>query len=179
VLAQGGRYTESVFGMRRDLACPLADAPVPPGFTVRAWKMLTHEEQARYVAAHNECFLGAPMALESWQYFLQSPMWAVGAAITAFDGEEVVGSVAVYWDEADNLATGRAVGFTEYIFVRPPWRNRGLARSLITTALAYLREHGLQGAQLSVRAQNENALSLYQKLGYEVAEETRLYVIEV
>jgi ribosomal protein S18 acetylase RimI-like enzyme len=179
VLAHGGHYTESVFGMSRDLSHPLADTPVPAGLEVRAWRMPTTDEQARYVTAHNECFPNAPLALADWQYFLQSPQWSVGAAITAFDGEEVAGSVAVYWDEADNRATGQAAGFTEYIFVRPPWRNRGLARCLITTALAYLCDHGLQRAQLQVLVQNTNALALYEKLGYEVAAETRLYVIEV
>ena len=179
VLAHGGRYKESVFNMCRDLARSLDDAPRPDGIEVRVWRMPTGDDQARYIAAHNECFPDAPMALADWQYFMQSPQWAVGAAITAFDGEEIAGSVAVYWDEADNHVTGQATGYTEYIFVRPPWRNRGLARCLITAALAHLRDHGLQRAQLSVRAENDNALSLYQKLGYEVAEETRLYAVGV
>ena len=179
VLARGARYSESVFGMCRDLEQPLPDIPQPAGITVRSWRMPTEAEQIRYVEARNEAFPGAPISLAEWQYFLQSRQWAAGTAIAAFEGDELVGSVIVFWDEDNNRRTGRLAGLTEYIFVRSAWRGRGIARHMVGAGLAYLREHGLAEANLTVRARNATALDLYWSLGYEVAQETQLYVLVV
>jgi ribosomal protein S18 acetylase RimI-like enzyme len=110
---------------------------------------------------------------------MSSPQWAVGGAIAAFTGEELAGSVTVYWDEELNRRMGEPAGYTEYIFTRPAWRGRGIARCLVSAGLAYLRDHGLREARLEVRARNDAALGLYRSLGYAVAQETRLYVLEV
>jgi ribosomal protein S18 acetylase RimI-like enzyme len=90
-----------------------------------------------------------------------------------------VGNVAVFWDEAENRRSGKKTGFTEYIFVRPYWRGKNLARNLINAGLAHLKQHGLEEAHLEVRAKNQGALRLYVDLGYEVIQESRFYVSEL
>lgn len=177
VLSRGCQQTESVFTMRRELS---KEIPLPASMTdieIRPWRMESEAEQQLYVQARNECFPEAPVALGEWQYFMQSPHWSVGTTFAAFDGDELAGNVAVFWDEADNQRTGKKIGFTEYIFVRSPWRGKSIARSLINSGLAYLKEHGLDEAHLEVRAINEGALGLYYDLGYEVIRESRFYVL--
>jgi ribosomal protein S18 acetylase RimI-like enzyme len=179
VQARGFDYRESVFSMRRDLTQDLPALSAPAGIRLERWKMATRPEQERYVAARNECFPEAPVQLNDWQYFLSSPMWAVGTSIAAFDGEELAGNVAVYWDEAANAQSGVLAGYTEFIFVRPAWRGQGLAQAMIAAGMRFLREHGLNEAHLEVRALNANALSLYRNLGYEVIQESRFYAKEL
>lgn len=177
VQSKGFAYTESVFGMCRDLTAPILDVNPPEGIYLRQWKMESETEQVAYVTAKNECFPEAPVALSEWQYFLSSPMWAVGTSIAAFDGSELVGNVSVYWSDDEIAQSGVKAGYTEYIFVRPAWRGRGIAQAMITEGMRYLKSHGIEQARLEVRAFNEGALGVYKKLGYQVARETRFYAL--
>lgn len=166
LLGQGFARYESVYVMARDLTAPLLDAPLPPGVTVRRWKMETEAEQDQYLAAFNRCFPGNPKDRAGLQFFMQSPMWRVGTAISAFDGDgALVASVLSYWDPDDQI------GVTDDVFVLPAWRGRGLARYLVNAGLAYQREHGLARAALEVRASNPPALRVYQATGHVIVNE--------
>ena len=179
VTSRGCQHTESVFTMRRDLSKEIPCPQTVDGIIFRPWKMESEDEQQMYVDARSECFPEAPVSLGEWQYFMQSPQWASGTTLAAFDGESLIGNVALFWDEAENQKAGKQVGFTEYIFVRSNWRGKNIARTLINTGLAWLQEHGMTEAHLEVRAKNAGALNLYVDLGYEVIRESRFYVLEV
>jgi ribosomal protein S18 acetylase RimI-like enzyme len=179
VLSKGCTYTESVFRMLRDLSQEIPSLPAPGQIDVRSWRMESVAEQQAYVTARNEAFPEAPIRLEDWQYFLSSPAWQAGTSLTAFDGQEIAGSVTVYWDEALDQQAGRPAGYTEYIFVRSKWRKRGIAPYMIRQALLYLKEHGREAAFLEVKANNQHALGLYIGLGYQVIDESRLYVLDL
>lgn len=179
VLSRGCKYTESVFTMRRDLSRSIPSLSPLDEIAICPWRMESEIEQQLYVQARNECFPEAPITLEEWQYFMQSPQWSVGTTFAAFHRDELVGNIAVFWDEAGNQKFGKSIGFTEYIFVRSQWRGKNIARCLINTGLTYLKQHGLREAHLEVRAKNENALHLYVDLGYEVICESRFYVFKL
>jgi ribosomal protein S18 acetylase RimI-like enzyme len=179
VISKGCAYTESVFRMMCPLARDFPRVSPPEQITVKRWRMETKEEQQTYIQARNEAFPETPVAIEDWENFLASPAWQDGITITAFDREEIVGSVAVYWDEAIVQMTGKKAGYTEYIFVREKWRKRGIASYLVNQGLRYLKEHGREAAFLEVRANNQQALELYVKSGYKVIDESRLYVLEI
>jgi hypothetical protein len=119
VLSRGCHYTDSVFTMRRDLSKEIPFLPSLKEITIRPWRMESEVEQRQYVQARNECFPEAPVALGAWQYFMQSPQWSVGTTFAAFDGDELAGNVSVCWDEDENQRSGKKIGFTENIFVRP------------------------------------------------------------
>ncbi len=179
VLSKGCVYTESVFRMMCELNRDLPVLGPLEHITVQQWRMESQAEQSAYIQARNEAFPEAPTSVEDWQSFLASPAWRDGTTITAFEGEDIVGSVAVYWDEAVGQMTGKKGGYTEYIFVREQWRKRGIASYLINQGLRYLKDHGREAACLEVRASNRQALELYERLGYQVVDETRLYVLEI
>lgn len=179
VTSRGCRYSESVFRLMGDLMREVPVVPAPAQIEVRPWRMESEVEQRAYVQAHNEAFPEAPVTLADWQSFLSSPACQAGTAMTAFDGREIVGSVAVYWDEDISGQIGRKADFTEYIFVRANWRKRGIAAFLIYQGLMYLKEHGREAAYLEVKASNQQALDLYYRLGYQLIDETRLYVLDV
>ena len=61
-------------------------------------------------------------------------------------------------------------GWLDSVFVRRPWRSRGLAKALIGRALVVLRTRGMTSAQLGVDVDNVNrALDLYTGAGFAVA----------
>jgi ribosomal protein S18 acetylase RimI-like enzyme len=179
VISRGCAYSESVFRMMRDLSQELPIVPAPEQIEIRGWRMESEQEQQAYVQARNEAFPEAPITLADWQSFLRSPAWEEATAITAFDKQEVVGSVTIYWDEAVSKQIGRKAGFTEYIFVRANWRKRGIAPFMIYQGLIYLKEHGREVALLEVKAANQRALGLYYGLGYQLINESRLYVLNL
>lgn len=55
---------------------------------------------------------------------------------------------------------------TENIFTVPEYRNKGLAKGIILTALAYLKEQGGNEATLTVLGTNRKAIALYLSMGY-------------
>ena len=168
LLHNGFAHYESMYVMARNLTAPLLDVPLPPGVTIRHWKMETEAEQDQYLAAFNRCFPGNPKDRAGLQFFMQSPMWRVGTAIAAFDTDgALVASVLSYWDPDDKTGiTADFVGVTDDVFVLPEWRGRGLARYLVNAGLAYQREHGLERAGLEVRASNPPALRVYEATGH-------------
>ena len=155
--------------MRRDLARPLpGEAPglLPPGVVVRPWRMETEAEQRAYLAAYDAAFQDEAKTLPDLQHFLQSEQWSVGTTFTAFAGERIVGSVAI-WHQPGSRGSAK----TEAVFVVPEWRRRGIARYLLVEAMSCLRARGLACAELEMDSANEPALALYQSLGYRIHQE--------
>ena len=179
VISKGAKHTESVFSMSRNLSQEIPSICNKEDLVIRPWRMESEAEQQMYIRVRNECFPEAPTELSEWQYFMQSPQWSVGTTFAAFHDEQLVGNVAVFWNEAENQQTGRKIGYTEYIFVHPNWRGKNIARELITLGLKHLKERGLEEAHLEVKAQNQNALHLYVELGFEVIRESRFYVLSL
>jgi ribosomal protein S18 acetylase RimI-like enzyme len=85
----------------------------------------------------------------------------------AWDGDNLAGMVLAHLDEQANEKHNRKRGYTEHIYVRPPWRGRGLASALIARSLQVLKAQGMEEAELGVDAENESAaFRLYESLGY-------------
>jgi GNAT superfamily N-acetyltransferase len=166
LLGNGFAHYESMYVMDRDLTAPLLDLSLPQDIAVRQWKMETETEQDAYLAAFNRCFPGNPKDRAALQFFMQSPMWQVGTAISAFDGDgALVASVLSYWDPDDRI------GVTDDVFVLLEWRGRGIAKYLVNAGLAYQRAHGLERACLEVRASNPPAVSVYKATGHTIVNE--------
>jgi ribosomal protein S18 acetylase RimI-like enzyme len=161
LLENGFERYEGMYVMRRTTADPIPDVSVPPEITVRLWKMTTEEEQKAYMRAYNSCFFELPKTLEALRFFLNSPVWAAGTAVAAFDPQgQLVGSIVAYRDEEAGW------GVVDDVFVLPGWRRRGIARRLVGEGIRYLREQDVQEVRLDVLRSNEPAISLYRSMGY-------------
>jgi mycothiol synthase len=94
--------------------------------------------------------------------------------VIAWDGDEIAGGVTNSIWKADNEAFNRRRGWLETVFVRRPWRRRGLGAAIVARSLVRLREAGMDEAMLGVDSGNPNgALGLYERAGFVV--HTRSY----
>jgi ribosomal protein S18 acetylase RimI-like enzyme len=70
-------------------------------------------------------------------------------------------------DHEQNEVHQRLRGYTQDIFVRRPWRRRGLARALLVQSIEMFRQMGMAETALGVDTQNPSgALRLYESLDY-------------
>ena len=179
VLSTGAQHVDSAMRMARPLDGEIPIPRAPRNIEVRLWEMESEMEQQAYVRAREEAFPQASIGLSEWQYFLETMKTDGGTTVAAFDGLEVVGAVSAYWYDAENRLRGKASGWTENIFVRPRWIGRGIASSIISRALVFLKDNRLLEAQLDVSASNKRAVGVYERLGYKTVDESRQYAVDI
>jgi mycothiol synthase len=148
----------------------IPDCPLPAGFEVRP---VGPEHMRSVWEAQKEMNAGLfENVAEDWLEETY-PAWLADPSHTpqhwqvAWDGDQLAGMVLARVDAHENEERGRKHGYTEHIYVRAPWRKRGLASALIARSLQDLKDHGMQEAELGVDSENEStAFRLYQRLGY-------------
>lgn len=165
---KGFRHMSSLFTMRRDLKDPISVLPLRNEFQLRHWKMESSYEESEYLELDAEVWPDTPLGLERLSQHKQNPLWT---AMVVREADTIVGSLMV-WREEDK-------GMIEPVFVRAPWRNRGIAKYMLTQALTYLKINGLESAELMVLTTNESALSLYESVGFNRMKEEIRYAIEL
>jgi ribosomal protein S18 acetylase RimI-like enzyme len=174
VLSKGFELCEGIYNMTRELSEPIIEAAVPEGLEIVEWRMETREERAKYIDAYNIAFPERPWNVEGLEHFMKSDMWVGGTAITAFDGNDIAGSIMLYWKTDAEAEYGKKQAFSENIFVMPQWRRKGAASCLISKGLSYLARHGAKTVLLQVRANNIKALDIYKRMGYRIVKEQRV-----
>jgi GNAT superfamily N-acetyltransferase len=177
LFARAGYEPVRVFvEMLRPMVEPLPDVAVPEGLDVRPvepaqipaiWAAM---QEAR--RDHWGQMPPTDQAYERWirgRLFAPS-LWKVAWAPApqgSSGQDQVAGMVLNRLDEAQNEQYGRKRGYTQDVFVRRPWRRRGLARSLLVQSIQMFREMGMDETALGVDTQNPSgALGLYESLGY-------------
>jgi mycothiol synthase len=177
--AEGYEPSWFLLGMLRSNLKDVPDLPLPEGIEVRP---VEQEDLRKIWDSAREAFRdGREFTEENWseqEYnrrckaaTFMPELWQI-----AWEGEEVVGGVHNYIDKAENEAFNRKWGHTEQIFVRRPWRKRGIAAALIARSLETLGEHGMTEATLDVDTENPSgALRLYKGLGYRPYSEFTFY----
>ena len=154
--------------MRRPLADPIREAPLPDGLEVRPVLPAHHraiwdadEEAFRDHWDHAE-----PVDGDFERFFndpnIDTSMWQV-----SWDGDEVAGLVINSIVDVENEQTGELVGWLDSVATRRPWRGRGVAGALIARSLQVLRDRGMEIASLGVDIENPTgALGLYESFGF-------------
>ena len=154
--------------MRRDLAEPFPEAPMPAGLEVRPVK----PEQLRVIfEASNEAFRdhwgSRDESEEGYKAEMESPAFHPELWKVAWDGDQMASVVHNFVDEKENAEYKRKRGYTEGICTRRPWRKLGLARSLLVQSMQMFKQMAMTETALSVDSQNlSGALRLYESVGY-------------
>jgi mycothiol synthase len=159
------------FDMVRPTLDDIELPPLPEGMEIRGVSDL--DGYRRLFAADTEAFLdhwgGFDASEASFQTWLNEPNFDPSLFVIAWDGDEIAGAVINAIDAEENEALDRRRGLLDSVFVRRPWRRRGLAAALVGRSLALLRERGMTSAWLGVDADNPTgALGIYERAGFEV-----------
>jgi len=113
------------------------------------------EAHVAAVAEMEKLCFSDPWSENSVRYELTNPLsyWLV-----ALDGDRVAGYVGsqTVLDEADMMN----------IAVHPDFRRQGIARSMVETLVAELKEKNVRSLTLEVRVSNGPAISLYHQMGF-------------
>ncbi|WP_223556419.1 MULTISPECIES: GNAT family N-acetyltransferase [Lysinibacillus] len=145
----------SLYSMNRDLTEPILELKLQEELQFSHWSMETSSEERDYLDIEAEIWPDAPLGLNRLSEYKNNKLWT-SMVIRQID--TIVGGLMT-WQEED-------YGVIEDVFVREPWRKRGIAKFTLTQALKYLQSHKLQKATLMVLTTNKSALSLYESVGF-------------
>jgi mycothiol synthase len=146
----------------RDLEPAVEDRVWPAGITVATFRKRRDDDAVHAAGeeAFRDHFRPAEMDLEEWREFrfsrddLDTGLWLV-----AWHGDEVAGAILAF-----ETPSG---GYLDELFVRRPWRGRGLGRALLLEECAELRRRGQRLAYLGVDSENPTgAMRLYESAGF-------------
>lgn len=157
-LSQGFAAYQNSLIMKYDLSRNIPDVPQPEGIAVISRNMGTEEELKQYHEAEYTAFSGITWSMNLLRWFRGAAEWI---CFSAFDKNQLVGSTMTWMITEERSAI-------ENIFVLPGWRNKKIARYMITRALKYLKSKGKSIATLSVYGDNRPAISLYSSLGFKM-----------
>jgi len=113
---------------------------------------------------------------ERFQQWMRDPKFDASLFVIAWDGDEIAGGVINEINETENAAFNRKRGWLRSVFVRRPWRRRGLGKAVVLRSLQVFRERGMTSAGLGVDADNPTgAMGLYTGTGFETEVRSTAY----
>jgi ribosomal protein S18 acetylase RimI-like enzyme len=100
--------------------------------------------------------------LDRVRAFVQQNVSLGAAQFVAIDGKTVVGWCDIFpaWPHAVQHCGSLGMGLL------PAYRGRGIGQALLTACLSKARANGVTRVELEVRADNERALKLYERMGF-------------
>ncbi|GIN72760.1 hypothetical protein J14TS2_32350 [Bacillus sp. J14TS2] len=159
---KGFTYRKSAFTMNRSESEAIEHAALSASYCCQQCDLSSKESMDEYLRADMEIWPEAPIGLQRLMEIMENSEWTTFAIR---EKDTLVGSVMAWVDEDGD-------GVIEDLFVREPWRRKGIAKYLLTQALTYLKNHDCTLVELQVETANESALSLYHSIGFkEVSEE--------
>jgi ribosomal protein S18 acetylase RimI-like enzyme len=158
------------FDMVRPTLDDIEEPVLPDGLELRPvtedqWKQLWNADIEAFLD-HWGGFDGSDENFERWT---RDKKWDPSLFVVAWDGDEIAGGVVNQINETENAAFNRKRGWLQSVFVRRPWRRRGLGKAIVLRSLQVFRDRGMTSAGLGVDADNPSgALGLYAGTGFEV-----------
>lgn len=158
--------------MRRPLAgLDLAEPVLPEGVSVRTFR--PGEDDERWLAVNAAAFAHHPEQGSLTQRDLddrKAQAWfdPKGFFLAEKDGE----IVGFHWTK---VHADQGIGEVYVVGVRPGAQGGGLGRALTTIGLRHLAGQGLPTAMLYVDADNKPAVTVYERLGFQVYETDLMY----
>ena len=177
LLSAGYDAARWFFDMVRPDLEDITDYPLPDGLEIRP---VTPDEWRPIFDADIEAFRdhwgGLDGSDNSYDRWVKTSHFDPSLWVVAWDGNEPAGASINLIDPDENEAWGFRRGWLDSVWVRRPWRRRGLARALVARSLRVLRERGMTSAILGVDADNPTgALGVYESNGFRVHKRSTAY----
>jgi mycothiol synthase len=160
--------------MSQPLNGALPALQTPEGFTIRS--LAGEAEVADYVALHRAAF-GSTNMTEDWRrHTLQTPQYIPALDLVAAASDGALAAFCVCWlSQCGHDENGSNTGQVEPIGVRPDFQGHGLGRAILLEGLRRLQAHGATSALIDSDGENEASRSLYEAVGFRVANIVRKY----
>lgn len=169
--------------MRRNLQRPIPRLALESYLEVIPWDAAL-DDTVRLV--HNLAFseYGHSLELSAHQWGLTRqtmvPEWSFIALDRSGDRAQVAGYIMCSRWEDDWTALGWREGYIESLGVMAPYRRRGLARALLTSAMEAFRDSGMDYAGIDVSSDDAAETSaLYAGLGFRPSHHSTMFVIDL
>lgn len=176
---EGYRPFSYDFWMVRPNLNDVPELSLPEGLDVRP---VVPSHYGAIAKAAEEAFRDEPhYQAEFWteeglKFLYESPQFRPEIWEVAWDGDEVAGAVLNFIYPEENKKLNRNWGWNGPIFVRRPYRNRGLASALIARSFDVLRKEGMSEAALMVDSDNPSGANrLYERMGYRIHTQYTIY----
>ncbi|AKF92752.1 GNAT family N-acetyltransferase [Brevibacillus laterosporus] len=133
------------------------------------FKRLTHltfDEAVRlWNAGFSEYFVDIQVDTDSFLKRLGKDELSPDLSIVACKDEEPIGFILTGW----RMIKGKKVAWNGGTAVKPEWRGRGIGKLMMKELLSIYEELNIDIATLEAIAENRSAISLYEKMGYQIA----------
>jgi mycothiol synthase len=166
--AAGAHKARTFARMRRELDGTEGGLPIPEGVTVTGIDPDDEVQMREFHAVYTESFAShfgfEPSSYEAWRAHLSN---AAGTPYDQWRAGHADGAMVGVMQAADMTAEGG--GWVRNLGVRPAYRGRGVARTLLDQAFAVFHDRGFTWAGLGVDIANETgAYRLYESVGMDV-----------
>jgi len=146
----------------RSLADPIANVPVPEGFTVR--NLTAEDDVSARVDVHRKAFDSLRVSVESYQNLMRAPGYLPDLDIVAVAPDGRFVSYCTGW-----LDTVNRVGNIEPMGTHPDFQRLGLGKAVIAEVLRRFQAHGATSAIVCSDEDNPAANRLYTTSGFHPA----------
>jgi GNAT superfamily N-acetyltransferase len=109
-------------------------------------------------------------AEEAEQFFFGAPNFKSEGCFLAFSGDELVGAEFAEWDPDVLTQPGVRQGDIWWLRVKRGWQRRGIGSLLLSKALSFLKEEGMNQVITWVLEKNRTDYMFYSKHGFKVLE---------
>lgn len=175
----GYELVRHFFEMRRPTLDDIEVPPLPDGLEMRPVENDRISQKQLWdaaVEAFQEHWGGFDASDAAFERMLVGPHHDPDLWVVAWDGDQIAGGVTNAIFAEENEAFGFRRGWLETVFVRSPWRRRGLGAAIVARALLRLREAGMSEAMLGVDSDNASgALGLYERAGFVIHRRSAAY----
>lgn len=175
--AIGFRYDHSSWRLVLDAGNRQARSELPNPMRLDRFRYAEIDE---YIDLINTAFLDHPTPLRVTREQIEHVH-----ANDNFDPERIAvvrnetGAMVGFCTVGLDTSTAPATGSIRLLGVLPAYRGRGLGRWLLLWGIERLRSEGIEHIELSVDAQNANAMLLYRSAGFEPVEEWPQWIRDV
>ena len=153
----------------RTLDDPIAVPTLPQGFSVRG--VAGENEITNRASAHREAFHPSRVTDEGSARLMRMRDYDRELDVVAVAPEGTLAAYAMTWLDVTNQ-----VGEFEPVGTRPSFQRRGLARAVLLQGMRRLRERGANTVLVCTGSANENAIRLYESVGFRVVNQDHNFV---
>ncbi|WP_425448921.1 GNAT family N-acetyltransferase [Dethiothermospora halolimnae] len=133
----------------------------PEGFKLREFRSGLDEEKLSEVI--NEGFGGIPKTPEMFKDIQDKEDSIDGGMMLLYHNDNPIGAVRA----SKEYEEGKIYTLISFLCVKPSYQNRGFGKNLLRAAINHGRDKGIPLAMLTVSEENDKAVNLYYKEGFE------------